>query len=49
MRTTPSVLENAFIREDIFVYGDIDAANNFFRAPASSPRPAAGCTRLAVK
>ena len=45
------VLENAFIPwEDIFVYGDIDAANNFFPQTGFLPRALLhGCTRLAVK
>ena len=45
------VLENAFIPwEDVFVYGDIDAANNFFPQTGFLPRAMLhGCTRLAVK
>ena len=45
------VLENAFIPwEDVFVYGDIDAANNFFPQTGFLPRALLhGCTRLAVK
>jgi aromatic ring hydroxylase len=45
------VLENTFIPwEDVFVYGDIDAANNFFPQTGFLPRALLhGCTRLAVK
>jgi aromatic ring hydroxylase len=45
------VLENTFIPwEDIFIYGDIDAANNFFPQTGFLPRALLhGCTRLAVK
>ena len=45
------VLDNAFIPwEDVFVYGDIDAANNFFPQTGFLPRALLhGCTRLAVK
>jgi aromatic ring hydroxylase len=45
------VLDNAFIPwEDIFVCGDIDAANNFFPQTGFLPRALLhGCTRLAVK
>lgn len=45
------VLDNAFIPwEDIFVYRDIDAANNFFPRTGFLPRALLhGCTRYAVK
>ena len=45
------VLENAFVPwEDVFVYGDIDAANNFFPKTGFLPRALLhGCTRLTVK
>jgi hypothetical protein len=45
------LLENTFIPwEDIFSYGDIDAANNFFPQTGFLPRAMLhGCTRLAVK
>jgi aromatic ring hydroxylase len=45
------VLDNALIPwEDVFVYGDIDAANNFFPQTGFLPRALMhGCTRLAVK
>ena len=45
------VLDNALIPwEDVFVYGDIDAANNFFPQTGFLPRALLhGCTRLAVK
>ena len=45
------VLDNVFIPwEDIFVYGDIDNANNFFPQTGFLPRALLyGCTRLAVK
>ena len=45
------VLDNAFIPwEDIFVYRDIDAANNFFPQTGFLPRALLhGCTRYAVK
>jgi aromatic ring hydroxylase len=45
------VLENTFIPwEDVFVYGDIDVANNFFPQTGFLPRALLhGCTRLAVK
>src|SRR5438477_2171470 len=45
------VLENAFIPwEDVFVYGDVEAANNFFPKTGFLPRALLhGCTRLAVK
>ena len=45
------VMDNAFIPwEDVFVYGDIEAANNFFPKTGFLPRALLhGCTRLAVK
>src|SRR4029453_15079528 len=45
------VLENTFIPwEDVFVYGDIDAANNFLPQTGFLPRALLhGCTRFAVK
>ncbi|MGD9893387.1 MAG: 4-hydroxyphenylacetate 3-hydroxylase N-terminal domain-containing protein, partial [Dehalococcoidia bacterium] len=45
------VLDNVFIPgEDVFVYGDVDAANNFFPQTGFLPRALLhGCTRLAVK
>ena len=45
------VLDNAFIPwEDVFVYGDIERANNFFPQTGFLPRALLhGCTRLAVK
>jgi aromatic ring hydroxylase len=45
------VLDNTLIPwEDVFVYGDIDAANNFFPQTGFLPRALLhGCTRLAVK
>jgi aromatic ring hydroxylase len=45
------VLENTFIPwEDVLVYGDIEAANNFFPKTGFLPRAMLhGCTRLAVK
>ena len=45
------VLDEVFIPwEDVFVYGDIDAANNFFPQTGFLPRALLhGCTRLAVK
>jgi 4-hydroxyphenylacetate 3-monooxygenase len=45
------VLDNTFIPwEDVLVYGDIDAANNFFPQTGFLPRAMLhGCTRLAVK
>jgi 4-hydroxyphenylacetate 3-monooxygenase len=45
------VLENTFIPwEDVFVYGDIDAANNFLPQTGFLPRALLhGCTRLAIK
>ena len=45
------VLDNAFIPwEDIFVYGDIETANNFFPRTGFITRALLhGCTRLAVK
>jgi 4-hydroxyphenylacetate 3-monooxygenase len=45
------VLDNVFIPwEDVFVYGDIEAANNFFPRTGFLPRALLhGCTRLAVK
>jgi aromatic ring hydroxylase len=45
------VLDNAFIPwEDVFVFGDVDAANNFFPQTGFLPRALLhGCTRLAVK
>src|SRR5215467_9968578 len=45
------VLDNAFIPwEDIFVYGDIETANNFFPRTGFLPRALLhGATRLAVK
>jgi 4-hydroxyphenylacetate 3-monooxygenase len=45
------VLENALIPwEDVFVYGDVEAANNFFPQTGFLPRALLhGCTRLAVK
>jgi aromatic ring hydroxylase len=45
------VLDNVLIPwEDVFVYGDIDAANNFFPQTGFLPRALLhGCTRLAVK
>src|SRR5262249_39073816 len=45
------VLENPFIPwEDVFVYGNIDTANNFFPQTGFVPRAMLhGCTRLAVK
>ena len=45
------VLEDAFIPwEDVFVYGDVDAANNFLPQTGFLPRALLhGCTRLAVK
>src|SRR5436190_14760231 len=45
------VLDNAFIPwEDVFIYGDIDAANNFFPRTGFLPRALLhGCTPLAVK
>ena len=45
------VLDSAFIPwEDVFVYGDIERANNFFPKTGFLPRAMLqGCTRLAVK
>src|SRR3954451_25332894 len=45
------VLDNVLIPwEDVFVYGDIDVANNFFPQTGFLPRALLhGCTRLAVK
>jgi 4-hydroxyphenylacetate 3-monooxygenase len=45
------VLDDVFIPwEDVFVYGDIDRANNFFPQTGFLPRALLhGCTRLAVK
>lgn len=45
------VLDNTLIPwEDVFVYGDIDVANNFFPQTGFLPRALLhGCTRLAVK
>ncbi len=45
------VLDNVLIPwEDVFCYGDIDAANNFFPQTGFLPRALLhGCTRLAVK
>jgi 4-hydroxyphenylacetate 3-monooxygenase len=45
------VLDNALIPwEDVFVYGDVDLANNFFPQTGFLPRALMhGCTRLAVK
>ena len=45
------VLDNAFIPwEDVFIYGDVEAANNFFPRTGFHPRALLhGCTRLAVK
>jgi aromatic ring hydroxylase len=45
------VLDNVFIPwEDIFVYGDVETANNFFPRTGFLPRALLhGCTRLAVK
>jgi aromatic ring hydroxylase len=45
------ILDNTFIPwEDVFVYGDIEAANNFFPKTGFLPRALLhGCTRLAVK
>jgi 4-hydroxyphenylacetate 3-monooxygenase len=45
------VMENVFIPwEDVFVYGDIERANNFFPQTGFLPRALLhGCTRLAVK
>ncbi|MFL5803615.1 MAG: 4-hydroxyphenylacetate 3-hydroxylase N-terminal domain-containing protein [Roseiflexaceae bacterium] len=45
------VLDNAFIPwEDVFIYGDIEAANGFFPKTGFLPRALLhGCTRLAVK
>src|SRR3954469_15158054 len=45
------VLDNVLIPwEDVFVYGDVDAANNFFPQTGFLPRALLhGCTRLAVK
>jgi 4-hydroxyphenylacetate 3-monooxygenase len=45
------VLDNVFIPwEDVFVYGDVDLANNFFPQTGFLPRALLhGCTRLAVK
>jgi 4-hydroxyphenylacetate 3-monooxygenase len=45
------ILDNAFVPwEDVFVYGDVDKANNFFPRTGFHPRAMFhGCTRLAVK
>jgi aromatic ring hydroxylase len=45
------VLDNAFVPwEDVFVYGDVEKANNFFPRTGFLPRALIhGCTRLAVK
>ena len=45
------ILDNVFIPwEDVFVYGDIERANNFFPRTGFLPRLLLhGCTRLAVK
>jgi 4-hydroxyphenylacetate 3-monooxygenase len=45
------VLDNALIPwEDVFVYGDVELANNFFPQTGFLPRALMhGCTRLAVK
>jgi aromatic ring hydroxylase len=45
------VLDNVFIPwEDVFVYGDIETANNFFPRTGFLPRALLhGCTRFAVK
>jgi 4-hydroxyphenylacetate 3-monooxygenase len=45
------VLDDVFVPwEDIFVYGDVDRANNFFPRTGFLPRALIhGCTRLAVK
>src|SRR4029078_12069442 len=45
------VLDNVLIPwEDVFVYGDVDKANNFFPQTGFLPRALMhGCTRLAVK
>lgn len=45
------VLDEAFIPwEDVFVYGDVEKANNFFPRTGFHPRAMFhGCTRLAVK
>ncbi len=45
------ILDNVFIPwEDVFVYGDVDAANNFLPQTGFLPRALLhGCTRLAVK
>jgi 4-hydroxyphenylacetate 3-monooxygenase len=45
------VLDEAFVPwEDVFVYGDVEKANNFFPRTGFLPRALIhGCTRLAVK
>ena len=45
------VLDNAFVPwEDVFVYADVEKANNFFPRTGFLPRAMfQGCTRLAVK
>ena len=44
------ILDDVFVPwEDVFVYGDIEKANNFFPRTGFVPRPLHGCTRLAVK
>ena len=45
------VLDNVFVPwEDVFVYGDVEKANNFFPRTGFLPRALIhGCTRLAVK
>src|ERR1700738_227732 len=45
------ILDRAFIPwEDVFIYGDVETANNFFPKTGFIPRFLMhGCTRLAVK
>src|SRR5581483_10189138 len=45
------VMDDVFIPwEDVFVYGDVETANNFFPRTGFLPRALLhGCTRLAVK
>ena len=45
------ILDNALIPwENVFIYGDIESANNFFPRTGFLPRAVVhGCTRLAVK